>query len=85
MLNSPTSATPPTIIMRDTKWWAYYFLPRKAMAIPEVMTTMKPRIIWYTEAAHIVKATNMSVDPQISKAAGMARRNGLILVFRSVV
>ena len=42
------------------------------------MTTMTPLIIWYTEAAQRVKAINIRVDPQMSKAAGIAIRKGLI-------
>ena len=59
----------------------YYLAPRNIIDMPAVMTTMIPRIIWYTEAAHCVKATNMRVEPQMSQQAGMARRTGLIFVF----
>lgn len=52
--------------------------PRKISAIKAVMTTMTPLIIWYTEAAQSVKAINIRVDPQMSKAAGIAIRKGLI-------
>ena len=52
--------------------------PRKISAINAVMTTMTPLIIWYTEAAQRVKAINIRVDPQMSKAAGIAIRKGLI-------
>lgn len=43
-----------------------------------VMTTITPLIIWYTLAAHIVKAINMNEEPQISKRAGKEMSNGFI-------
>ena len=55
-------------------------LPRNTTDIIAVMSTMHPLIIWYTEAAHWVKATNIKVEPQKSKLAGIASRRGLILV-----
>jgi hypothetical protein len=36
------------------------------------------------DAAHIVKATNIKVEPQKSKEAGIANKSGLILVFNLV-
>lgn len=43
-----------------------------------VMNTIIPLIIWYTEAATIVRAMNIRVDAQMSQHAGMANSKGLI-------
>jgi len=80
MLTKPTIATPSTMVAREIQWWAYYLRPRNISAMKAVMTTMKPRIIWYTLAAHIVRAMNIRVEPQMSKHAGIAINKGLILI-----
>ena len=77
----PTKAIPITINVKAKKWCGYYFLPRKMKAIPAVMITIAPLIIWYIDAGHKVKPMFIRVDPQISKHAGIANSNGLILVF----
>ena len=70
-----------TITIKANIWWRYYFLPRKQKAIPAVIKTIAPLIIWYTDAAHWLNPTNISVEPKKSKAAGMASKKGLIEVF----
>ena len=55
-------------------------MPKKITDNKAVMTTIIPRIIWYTAAGTIVKATNIREEPQKSQLAGIASQSGLILV-----
>lgn len=45
-----------------------------------VITTIMPRIIWYTEGGTMVRAMNIRVDAQKSQDAGSASQSGLIFV-----
>lgn len=77
----PTNAIPSTIKNNAKKWCGYYFLPRKTKAIPAVIITIAPLIIWYIDAGQSVKPIFINVDPHISKHAGIANNKGLIFVF----
>lgn len=49
---------------------------KKIMERKAVITTIIPRIIWYTEGGTIVSAINIKVDAQKSHEAGIANQAG---------
>lgn len=80
----PTRETPDTIMISEMIWCAYCLRFKKMTENKAVISTMAPLIIWYTDAAHYVRPTNMSDEAVVSKAAGRANQNGLMFVFNSV-